>query len=321
MYEDLLTLPNVVGAGLGIKNRQISVTVLVSKKLPVSALRKAELVPAFHGLAPYDRYRTNVIQVGEIVAQQVDPKLRHRPAFPGCSIGHYNVSAGTFGAVVRDKETGYMRILSNNHVMANSNDAANGDGIYQPGTYDGGSAIDLIALLDRWVPINMVVDLPTCSTAKGVATAINILARLARSSHRLKAVKTQALTNKVDAAIAMPVEESQIDPEIANIGKVAETRGALLGMQVQKMGRTTEYTEGTIQVIGTTVNVNYGEGRMALFENQFVTGPMSAPGDSGSLVLDMDNNAVGLLFAGSDQVTICNPIQAVLDALNIEMWV
>lgn len=323
MYEELLALPNVVGAGLGIKNRQVSVTVLVSKKLPVSALRNSEIVPMLHALGSerYPIYRTDVIQVGEIVAQQVDPKLRHRPAFPGCSIGHYKVSAGTLGAVVRDKDTKYMRILSNNHIMANSNDAANGDGIYQPGTYDGGKAIDLIALLDRWVPINMTVDLPTCSTAKGVATAINILARLARSSHRLKAIKTQALTNKVDAAIAMPVEESQIDPEIANIGKVAGTRAPLLGMLVQKMGRTTGYTEGDIRVVGATVNVNYGEGRMALFENQFITGPMSAPGDSGSLILDMDNNAVGLLFAGSEQVTIYNPIYAVLAALNIEMWI
>ena len=46
--------------------------------------------------------------------------------------------------------------------------------------------------------------------------------------------------------------------------------------------------------------------------------PASAGGDSGSLVLDMRRNAIGLLFAGSSQVTILNPINAVLGSLQVE---
>ena len=41
----------------------------------------------------------------------------------------------------------------------------------------------------------------------------------------------------------------------------------------------------------------------ARFARQIVTSAMSAGGDSGSLLLDMDNRAVGLLFAGSPTVT------------------
>ena len=325
MYEDLLALPNVVGAGIGFKNggNDICTTVLVSKKLPTAALRYKELIPRIYygggsGLA------TDVIQVGDIVAQEFDPKQRIRPAMPGVSIGHYKVSAGTFGAVVRDLETGYMRILSNNHVMANSNDAKQGDSIFQPGTYDGGKAIDVIAFLDRWVPISMGFDSSNCDIAMGVAGLANFFAKILRRSHRLVPVKTQALTNKVDAAIAMPLEEEQIDPVIIRIGKVKGRKNAVLGDAVQKYGRTTAYTTGKIQVVDATVNVNYGDGKMALFSGQYITGPMSAPGDSGSLVLDMENNAVGLLFAGStgeDGVMIFNPIQDVLEELNIEMWV
>ena len=44
---------------------------------------------------------------------------------------------------------------------------------------------------------------------------------------------------------------------------------------------------------------------------------MSMPGDSGSLVLTEDNFAVGLLFAGSEQATMLNNIEYVLDRLNI----
>lgn len=48
------------------------------------------------------------------------------------------------------------------------------------------------------------------------------------------------------------------------------------------------------------VNVTYGGGRTARFEDQIITGPMSEGGDSGSLLVDADElKAVGLLFAGS----------------------
>ncbi len=46
---------------------------------------------------------------------------------------------------------------------------------------------------------------------------------------------------------------------------------------------------------------------------------MSAPGDSGSIVLDTQNHAVGLLFAGSDVATLINPIKPVLQALSVEL--
>jgi hypothetical protein len=94
-------------------------------------------------------------------------------------------------------------------------------------------------------------------------------------------------------------------------------RPARLLMPVRKSGRSTGLTTGQITVIDTTVNVSYGE-KSAQFEGQIVTGPMSAPGDSGSLLVAGDSlHAVGLLFAGSDQSTVFNPIQDVLDGLDV----
>ena len=46
---------------------------------------------------------------------------------------------------------------------------------------------------------------------------------------------------------------------------------------------------------------------------------MSAGGDSGSAVLTDDNYLVGLLFAGSDKVTICNRIENVFTLLNVHL--
>ena len=63
-------------------------------------------------------------------------------------------------------------------------------------------------------------------------------------------------------------------------------------------------------MLNATVNVSYGVGQVARFENQIVTTAMSQGGDSGSLLVAGDAlHAVGLLFAGSEQATIHNPIQ------------
>ncbi|MDI9567293.1 MAG: hypothetical protein QM219_00115, partial [Bacillota bacterium] len=53
--------------------------------------------------------------------------------------------------------------------------------------------------------------------------------------------------------------------------------------------------------------------------DQAVADLQSAGGDSGSLVLDGENNAVGLLFAGSEKYTIINQINHVLDQLGVSL--
>src|SRR6266699_2378244 len=75
-----------------------------------------------------------------------DPTKRQRPAPLGFSVGHPLITAGSIGARVRDA-TGHIYVLSNNHVLANSNDANIGDPEYQPGPFDGGGSADQIATL------------------------------------------------------------------------------------------------------------------------------------------------------------------------------
>jgi thymidine phosphorylase len=101
------------------------------------------------------------------------------------------------------------------------------------------------------------------------------------------------------------------------IGVIGGVTPAKLAMKVRKSGRSTGFTTGQITILDATVDVNYSE-RVARFDGQIVTTGMSAPGDSGSLLVAEDALlAVGLLFAGSEQVTIYNPIQAVLDSLQV----
>ncbi|MCI0519807.1 MAG: S1 family peptidase [Chloroflexi bacterium] len=318
----ILALPNVVGVGAGYKisrgqkTDQLCMITLVTRKVPQAALSAQAMVPR-----QVDGIPTDVIEVGELRALQTRTE-RWRPAPGGVSIGHYKITAGTLGVLVRDAATGARLILSNNHVLANSNDAAPGDAIIQPGAADGGQVgTDTIAQLERFCPIQFTTEPGTCNIAGAYAAFGNAIASLLGSHHRVETIRANPqAANLVDAAVARPLNDADLREDILEIGVVSGTAPAALGMPVRKSGRTTAFTTGEITVVDATVNVSYGVGKIATFENQLVAGPMSQGGDSGSLVVDGGSQrAVGLLFAGSDQSTIFNPIQAVLDCLNISI--
>jgi len=91
-------------------------------------------------------------------------------------------------------------------------------------------------------------------------------------------------------------------------------RGCII---IKKSGRTTGLTHGVIEQTNVTVNVQYGEGKIAKFEDQLMAGKMCAGGDSGNAVLTEDNKLVGLLFAGSENSTVINRIENVFDLLKL----
>lgn len=317
----LMSRPNVVGVGIGhrtvagVLTDELCLSVLVADKIAIEGLAPEALVPSQLGNVP-----TDVVQIGTVRANQV-PTGKFRPAPGGVSIGHYQISAGTLGCIVRDKTTNDRLILSNNHVLANSNNAQEGDPIIQPGGADGGTvANDLIARLERFC----VIDFGTtggsdCGIASAYADIGNAMASLLGSRHRVTVLQANPqAVNLADAAVARPINDSDVLDEILGIGEISGTTEGTLGLAIRKSGRTTGFTTGTITTINATVSVNYGPGQVATFENQLIAGPMSQGGDSGSLIVAADSQeAVGLLFAGSTQSTIFSPIQAVLDCLNV----
>lgn len=318
----LFRLPNVVGVGVGYREMggeqtdELSVKVLVSQKLPRYALDDSKSVPRDMAGA-----KTDVVEVGILRAQEVRTD-RWRPAPPGVSIGHYQITAGTFGAVVYDRVTGDRLLLSNNHVLANNNNAAPNDPILQPGIADGGTLrYDTIAQLVRFCPLRFNSEPGECTYADMYVRAGNYVAGLLGSHHRITASRyNRQAVNLVDAAVARPADESQMLDEILDIGLVEGAIPAELGMQVRKSGRTTGLTQGELVVMDATVSISYGTDKVATFENQILTTAMSQGGDSGSLLVAADDNiAVGLLFAGSTQSTVYNPIKTVLDCLEVTL--
>jgi hypothetical protein len=317
----LLHRANVVGVGVGFKNAggattgELAVVVSVAQKQPLSALSAADRVPR-----EVDGINTDVVETGEIVAFALpDTTERLRPARPGASLGHYAITAGTFGCLVRRGNEIYM--LSNNHVLADSNKAKLGDAVYQPGPADGGGPADQIGTLADFVPIAFEGEGTPAPPGEGcspLAALLQLLQLLGAMGKPAAAIKNAPGDNKVDCALARPATLEVVTPDILNIGVPVGVGAATLGTQLQKTGRTTGYTRGSVQQIDVTAAVNYG-GRIAVFKSQLMAGAMSQGGDSGSAVLDMDCRVVGLLFAGSAATTIINPIELVLGALKAEV--
>jgi hypothetical protein len=307
--DEIFSKANVVGLGVGhkikgeVETDEPCLTVFVSQKVDKELLTKTDLVPK-----TIQDIQTDVINAGTIFAgpamtkellttEEVEIEVlrqRLRPAMGGFSVGHYRITAGTIATCVYDLSPfpGIPKryfILSNNHVLANSNNARIGDPILQPGPYDGGTIPrDIIARLTRFVPI-------------------------------LFHTATRIPHNYVDAAIAEGAFHD-LNREIYWIGYVKQVNSRpQIGDIVEKTGRTTNFTTGKILALNATVDVNYGSGRVARFVNQIVTSNMSAGGDSGSLVCDLKEGAVGLLFAGSHTITIVNNILYVQKLLGIRL--
>ncbi len=78
-----------------------------------------------------------------------------RPMIIGTSIGHQVVTAGSLGAIVRESGNSQVFVLSNNHVLANENDASKGDIVLQRAHADGGRVgMQDVALLERFQAID-----------------------------------------------------------------------------------------------------------------------------------------------------------------------
>src|SRR5262245_57730418 len=193
--------------------------------------------------------------------------------------------SGTLGSLVTDGKTDY--ILSVNHVLADSDQGHVGDAISQPGLIDVGCV---------------------ASNARTVASL----------------TAWPALGSNVDAALAALTGFMNTTGNIEGIGIPSSlVKTPAVGMSVQKSGRTTGVTTGSVQSINTSVRVKYTttcgghKGFVVSYTNQVVVTPgsFSAGGDSGSLIVTNDTTCphpVALLFADSSTTTIGNPIGEVL---------
>ena len=228
---------------------------------------------------------------------------RVRPLHPGLSIGQRHVSAGTLAAFVALADRAGVFMLSNNHVLADSDRARVGDPVLQPGPADKGSATDRVGHLARFVHLSST------------------------GSHTVDAAVAQLDPGKSGEADRTAVDTRYPSGSLTGVAELTDEDWPADEVLVEKVGRTTGVTRGRVTAIELdAVTVEYPIGAVT-FDNQIevtgADGAFSGGGDSGALVYRPDTmQAVGLLFAGSERggvdgtgLTYCNPIGLVLEAL------
>jgi hypothetical protein len=216
--------------------------------------------------------------------------------------------AGTFGLVVKDAK-GKKFILSNNHVLARSNQAKIGEPMAQPGLVDSNcTPATPVANLSQFVK------LPQTGTSTKPATGT------------VDAAIAQIISGTVDTSGSiLELGTASSTPNVPNPAPPASSTVApAIGMGVAKAGRSSGLTCSSISSVNTIVDIDYstscsgGTSFTVEFDNQIVIngGSFSAAGDSGSLVVDTATaQPVGLLYGGDTTSTVANPIGAVLNAL------
>ena len=228
---------------------------------------------------------------------------------------------GTLGSLIQDTNN-HQYLLSNNHILARSDQASVGDAIIQPGLIDNnctpngeGAGTSLVGSLTGWLPLS--------------SSATNADAAIAQVNSRAVSTTGSILelgVRQADGTLAAA------PPGISSTGGKGET--ATLNQTVAKSGRTTGLTCASVSALALDLNVDYYldcaetkpyltksyTNQVAISGNQF-----SDAGDSGSLVVDAANaEPVGLFFAGGIDASgvsqgVASPAPDVLNELSAQL--
>lgn len=226
--------------------------------------------------------------------------------------------SGTLGALIQDG-SGKQFLLSNNHVLARSDQASVGDSIVQPGLIDNnctpngeGAGTLPVGSLTAWPPLSSSQTNVDAALAEVASHSVDPLGNIQELGAR-----------QSDGSLAAA------PPGISSTNGKGES--ASLQLRVAKSGRTTGLTCGGVSAVAVDVSVDYykdcAETRPYLtrtFTNQIgVSGNhLSDAGDSGALLVDTENaEPVGLLFAGGTDTAgvgegMANPAGDVLSELS-----
>jgi len=325
----LLRIPGATAVDIGYKivggvfTDELAVRLHIERKLPddptlVAAykLRGCDFIPkqglptdekkSYFKLKGYEDVSTDVIEADykpmqgverprRMVLQEpkssdeINQRRRIEPLVGGVSISGSRTPVGTLGALVWDNTDGSICILSNWHVLSGDLGTEAGAPCFQPGRFDHGRSSDIVARLKRW-----------------------------------------SFDRFTDAALAgLTGSRPYCAGEILSMDRpISGVADPYLGMLVRKSGRSTGPTWGFVDGLYFSSAIEYSGGVVQAFENQIHIAPLtpadpiSDPGDSGSVWVSEQYEAVGLHFAGDlpnsafGEYALANPMKLVMKALN-----
>ena len=312
---DIMKHPEVIGTATTVTDAgEPAIMVLVTGKDPNT--RPSFVPPAYQGIPVVVRHTDPIVAVKgppgggggggggpSHTAKQDRPIELGVSGGNGLDIANGYCCGGTLGSLVQGG--GKQYILSNSHVFV-GDVVNNGNGTHGPG-----DPIDQPGLIDVGCQRDPACQVATVSTNS--------------------TIYPPGSTPNIDAALA-EIDAGEVTSSILEIGNISSsTVAASVGQRVKKSGRTSGLTRSRVEGLNATVNVGYSdECAGSSFSKQF-TGQILIrnkgskfldSGDSGSLMVeDVDNTprAVGLLYAGSSQIAVANPINDVLNYFNVSM--
>jgi hypothetical protein len=289
--DRLLSFAGVHGVGVGCKfiagkrTNELAIAVYVHKKVPLNDLTPEQVIPS-----EIEGFPTDVEEMP--IAECFDDTGRYRPLVGGSQLEYttrehpdphttiIHDNKGTLGCIARARRTGKNMILTNGHVAAGCGDPS----------------IAISAGLRHGQPDDSN-DCSCCSKCWATVVGTVVDAK----------VDPDAGLIQIDKCV-------DVSPNIREIGPIhgvltTAQIDALSGQQVQVRGAKTGSvkfgTVGPVSVDSTSIcrerDDAPGQSRPythALRVDANALNLFGQPGDSGSAVLDMSGNLVGLLFAG-----------------------
>ncbi|MEQ9496404.1 MAG: trypsin-like peptidase domain-containing protein [Deltaproteobacteria bacterium] len=284
----------------GSRTEALALRVYVDRKRPKSAC--AAPAPSTIEVGELGAIPVDVIELGRLRPQSFTGTAR--PIQPGVGVAHPDAGAGTLGCFVRRPGDDALYLLSAAHVIADGGAGLFDDAVLQPAPDDGGQrGPHTVGWLADFVPY---------------------------------VYSGSTFPNLVDAAIARvsPAQTARLPIRLVEVRPDRVNDDIVEDMPVFKVGRTTDRTTATVEDTQFRHQLSlkkpghrslaYGrpghrrKGRVG-FTQQVLCTTFTEGGDSGSLVLDSENRAVGLHVAGASGGSVFCRMSNVLRLLRVEL--
>jgi hypothetical protein len=322
--------PNVNAAGVGYRRiggqvtTEPAVIVMVTDKIPAAALSSRRLMPETIEVDGI-RHRVDVVEAGPFYSavgrqpaaapqsiENTGPiKEKFRPLVMGCGVSNADASSaytGTLGCFVQDNDSEDIYLLSAGDVLSLAGTSGSMDAvIIQPAVLDKGTlANDSAGVLELFTPLTdgITVD-------GGIATLVEVEYDASTVAHNL--MEPPSATHlAVGMCIACdPLYENSMlarmdttltSLDVSIVGSESDepwTIAPAVGMDIEKVGRTSGYTSSTVDAVGVSVTIDFllpGTGSNGAAEYKQVTMNdmiwsqfLFMPGDGGAVALQGGN--------------------------------
>ena len=326
--RELLEKPNTLAVGIGIKESngqftdEISFRVYVTEKKSLAELAPQDAVPReVMGIKTDVVIPLQIKDRPDVCGTERRTLTKHRPLRAGIAISPDSTTYGTLGWFgVLDMDDSRI-LLTNKHVL-----------------YDNTQETITTSRPTAQPQLGSVSKCCCCECGSDNVIGDSLIG--IRNLSPLTSTSVDCAIARIKPADAATIAMTIANDATAEVLTVAGTAAAVVGQTVRKIGARSGFTRGTVVHIGdvAVAPTDPAGGAISIRTGQVLVIPdpaetyqvndrgtckfaFSNAGDSGSVILNADDNIVALLYAGDEKtnsvdITVANNIQNVLDALS-----